>query len=165
MSCTPGPVRSSPRLHRAATFTPPYERVIPDVKESRPSTDRDPIEAFWFYGGPETGKSQAAWDKYSKSTHFIVSQKQSIGEYEGQPVVIFDDYDCCFDKRTKADYELLARLTEPTFQEIMREDRPPVTFTAKKLYVVSLRHPEEVFNRRGYKILKIAQRFKVYRFK
>lgn len=50
------------------------------------------LRGYWIWGLPGTGKSRAVREKYPDA--YIKSQNKWWDGYEGQKVVLLDDYDC-----------------------------------------------------------------------
>lgn len=69
-----------------------YSRGIMALKQQlTPAYGHDDVRGIWYYGPPRTGKSRKARDENPEA--FIKSQNKWWDGYEGQEVVILEDFD------------------------------------------------------------------------
>lgn len=118
-------------------------------------------QGIWLYGNTEAGKSHIAFEGYNPDNSYVKTltgnEHRWWDGYTGQATVIMNEF------RGEIGYGELLSLVDKWPVSVPRRNREPAPFLAKRVYITSALHPEEVWRKRGMSdsMDQLYRRFKV----
>ncbi|QMW68923.1 replication-associated protein [Crucivirus-458] len=137
-----------------------------EAKRQRTTTRTTMTEGIWIHGPSGCGKSHAAMANYDTNTHYIYNAEDKgwWDGYQGQEVVIMDDFRACNLK-----FSQLLRIVDRWPFTVPRRHIGPASFLAKKVIITAIAPPEEIYAgieayekweqfRRRFKVIEMKER-------
>lgn len=131
-----------------------YGRTIDKIEDDKKSEliRTWQTQGVWYWGPTGTGKSHKAFEGLKREDYYVWNQKEEFQDYDGQEVVIIDDF------RGSIDYNfLLVMIDKHDNCRVKRKGRPAIPFVAKKVIITSCMPPEKVYCKQNEKDDSIKQ--------